>query len=103
MNKIQQADKILNQGGIIAFPTETVFGIGALLNKPKAIRKIYRIKKRSRNKPLQVLVASLKEAQKLGKFNKRALELAKKHWPGPLTLIVYKTKLVPKLICFFLP
>jgi len=91
--------KILKSGGVIAFPTETVFGIGALLNKPKAIRQIYQIKKRPRNKPLQVLVATLEEAQKLGKFNPKALRLAKKYWPGPLTLVVYKTNAVPKSIC----
>jgi len=94
-----KAAEILSNGGVIAFPTETVFGIGALLSQPTAIRRIYKIKKRPRNKPLQVLVASLKEAQKIGIFNKEALKLAKKHWPGPLTLVIQKTKLVPKLIC----
>lgn len=94
-----KAANILKNNGIIAFPTETVFGIGALISKPKAIRRIYKLKKRPKNKPLQVLVADLKEAQKLGIFNEEALKLAKKFWPGPLTLVVYKTKLVPKSIC----
>ncbi len=96
---IVRAAEILSDGGVIAFPTETVFGIGALISKPKAIRRIYRLKKRPKNKPLQVLVASLLNAQKLGIFNRKALCLAKKHWPGPLTLVVYKTKLVTKSIC----
>ncbi len=100
MNKyLQKAAKILKSGGVIAFPTETVFGIGALINKPKAIRNIYKIKKRPKSKPLQVLVANLQEAQKLGIFNEEALKLAQKYWPGPLTLVVYKTKLTPKSIC----
>ncbi|MDI6731503.1 MAG: L-threonylcarbamoyladenylate synthase [Candidatus Margulisbacteria bacterium] len=99
MNKINIAANRLKKGSVIAFPTETVFGIGALLTKPKAIHKIYRLKKRPRNKPLQVLVATLEEAQKLGKFNEKALKLAKKRWPGPLTLVVYKTRLAPKVIC----
>jgi|SRR3989338_530224 len=93
-----KAQKILKSGGVIAFPTETVFGIGALLSKPKAIRQIYKIKKRPRGKPLQVLVASLKQAKELGKFNAQAEKLAKKSWPGPLTLVVYKTAKVSKLI-----
>lgn len=80
--------KILKIGGVIAFPTETVYGIGALLSKPKAISRIYQIKKRPRSKPLQVIVASLRQAKKLGKFTPKALALAKKSWPGPLTLIV---------------
>jgi L-threonylcarbamoyladenylate synthase len=96
--KLSRAAEILKRGGVIAFPTETVYGIGALLSKPQAIKKIYKIKKRPRRKPLQVLVASLQQARELGKFNPRALELGKKGWPGPLTLVVPKTAKVPKLI-----
>ncbi len=94
----QRAQRILKAGGVIAFPTETVFGIGALLSKPKAIRKIYKIKKRPKSKPLQVLVASMKQAKELGKFDAKALTFAKQRWPGPLTLVVYKTNKVPKLV-----
>ena len=95
MNK--KAVKILKSGGVIAFPTETVFGIGACLNQSEAIKRIFKLKKRSRKKPLQVLVVNLRQAKKLGKFNKQALKLAKE-WPGPLTLVVYKTKLVSKIV-----
>jgi L-threonylcarbamoyladenylate synthase len=95
---LKKAINILKSGGVIAFPTETVFGIGALLSQPKAIRRIYKIKKRTRSKPLQVLVASLRQAKELGKFSDQAEKLAKKSWPGPLTLVVYKTSKVPKLI-----
>jgi L-threonylcarbamoyladenylate synthase len=83
-----KAIKVLKAGGVIAFPTETVYGIGALLSRPKAIARIYKIKKRPRSKPLQVLVSSLRQARELGVFNAQALRLAKKYWPGPLTLIV---------------
>ena len=78
----------MRSGGVIAFPTETVYGIGALLSKPRAIARIYKIKKRARSKPLQALVASLRQAKELGVFNKKVLAFAKKRWPGPLTLIV---------------
>ncbi len=88
----------LKNGGVIAFPTETVYGIGALLSCPKAVARLYKIKKRSRSKPLQVLVASLKQARELGIFNDKALKLAKQKWPGPLTLVVRKTAQVPKLV-----
>ena len=96
-NRLKKAIKILKMGGVIAFPTETVYGIGAALNQPAAIKRIYKIKNRPRNKPLQVLVSTLAEAKSLGVFNKQALSLAKV-WPGPLTLVVPKTKLVSKLI-----
>ncbi len=94
---MRSAVKILKSGGVIAFPTETVFGIGACLDQLEAVKRIFKLKKRSRKKPLQVLVANLKQAKKLGKFNKQALKLAKE-WPGPLTLVLYKTKLVSKII-----
>jgi L-threonylcarbamoyladenylate synthase len=97
-DQLKKAVKTLKTGGVIAFPTETVYGIGALLNDKKAIARIFEIKKRPRTKPLQVLVASLAEAKKLGTFNKQALELAEKGWPGPLTIIVKKKMTVPKIV-----
>ncbi|KPJ69047.1 hypothetical protein AMJ44_04785 [candidate division WOR-1 bacterium DG_54_3] len=96
--KIKKTAKILKSGGVVAFPTETVFGIGAALDQPQAIKRIFRIKKRSKNKPLQVLVATLAQTKRLGKFSKKAQEFAKKNWPGPFTLVVYKTRKVPKLV-----
>lgn len=94
----KQVVKVLKSGGVIAFPTETVFGIGALLYQPAAIERIFKIKNRPQNKPLQILVANYRQAKELGMFNKEALCLAKKEWPGPLTLIVHKTKKVPKIV-----
>ncbi|MEA3492909.1 MAG: L-threonylcarbamoyladenylate synthase [Candidatus Margulisiibacteriota bacterium] len=94
---LKKAAKTLKSGGIIAFPTETVFGIGACLDQPEAIKQIFKIKKRSCKKPLQILIGNMRQAKKLGKFSKRALELAKA-WPGPLTLVIYKTGKVPKLV-----
>jgi len=88
MNNLKKAIKTLESGKVIAFPTETVFGIGACLNQPRAISRIFKIKQRPKHKPLQILVANLKQAQELGKFNKKALGFAKKNWPGPYTLIV---------------
>lgn len=96
-NRLKKAIIILKAGGVIAFPTETVYGIGAALNQPIAIKRIYKIKKRPRNKPLQVLVSDIEQAKTLGVFNQKSLALAKA-WPGPLTLVVPKTKSVPKLI-----
>lgn len=93
-----KAIKILKDGGVIAFPTDTVFGIGACLSCEEAIKRIFKMKKRPRSKPLQILAATLEQAKKLGRFNKKALELAKKMWPGPLTLVIYKTRKVPKLV-----
>ena len=96
--KTEKAAKILKSGGVIAFPTETVFGIGAALDHPQAIKRIFKIKKRPKNKPLQVLVATFTQAKKLARFNNKALEFAKRNWPGPFTLLVYKTRKAPRLV-----
>ena len=95
---IKKAIKLLKTGKVIAFPTETVFGIGALLTKPQAIRKIFKLKKRPKNKPLQILIATLDMAQDLGQFSDENLKYAKKRWPGPYTFIVPKTNKVSKLV-----
>ena len=96
--KLKIAVKTLKTGGVIAFPTETVFGLGARLKDKKAVARIYKIKGRPRTKPLQILVASLKQAKELGKFTKEALAVAAKGWPGPLTLVVEKKRTVPKIV-----
>lgn len=83
---------------IIAFPTETVFGIGAPLNDQEAIKRIFEIKDRPKDKPLQILIATFEQAKQLGKFSKKDLEFAKEKWPGPYTLVVYKTDKVSDLI-----
>ncbi len=88
MDNLGKASEILKSGGVVAFPTETVFGLGACFDQPMAINRIFKIKKRPKNKPLQILVASLKQAQGFAKFSEKALAFAKKNWPGPYTLIV---------------
>jgi L-threonylcarbamoyladenylate synthase len=97
-NMIKNAAKILRSGGVVAFPTETVFGIGAALDQPKAIKQIFKIKNRPKNKPLQVLATTMQQAKRLGRFSKKALDFAQKNWPGPFTLVVYKTRKIPKLV-----
>ncbi|HLD27973.1 MAG TPA: L-threonylcarbamoyladenylate synthase [Patescibacteria group bacterium] len=85
---VEVAVLILKQGGIIVYPTETAYGLGADFLNPQAVKKIYRIKGRAFNKPLSVLVSSLSMAKRLVKFDGLSQSLAKKHWPGPLTLVL---------------
>jgi len=96
-DKIKKAARVLKGGGVIAFPTETVFGIGAALHRPKAIKKIFKIKNRPQNKPLQVLVASTEQARELGRFSKKAEDYARRNWPGP-TLVVPKTRKISRIV-----
>jgi L-threonylcarbamoyladenylate synthase len=93
-----EAVSVFKKGGVVIFPTDTVWGIGAVLEKPEAISKLYEIKKRQAGKPTAVLVGSFLQAKKLGQLNFKAVELIKKFWPGGLTVIVKATSLVPMLI-----
>lgn len=92
------AVEILNAGDVVAIPTETVYGLAALAQNAHAVEKVYAIKGRPRSHPLIVHVASLEVARMWGELNKEALLLAEHFWPGPLTLLVPRTSLVPDWI-----
>lgn len=94
LHEIKKAIVLLNKGALVAFPTETVYGLGADYSNLKAIRSIFELKGRPSNHPLIVHVASIAEAHKLAFFNESALLLAQKFWPGPLTLILPKKESV---------
>ena len=89
---IKKAVDILNESGVIAFPTETVYGLGGDASCESSIKKIYIIKNRPLHNPLIIHVASLEEAKMIGKLNNTAMKLAKAFWPGPLTLLVEKER-----------
>jgi len=82
--------KQLSSGNLIAFPTETVYGIGADATNGHAIIKIFRIKRRPIINPLITHIHSFKEARYYGIFSKNSLKLASIFWPGPMTFIVKK-------------
>jgi L-threonylcarbamoyladenylate synthase len=85
---ISEAASLLRAGGLVAFPTETVYGLGADATSGKAVAAIYAAKGRPTFNPLIAHVGSLEDAQREGVFNAAALKLAKAFWPGPLTLVV---------------
>ncbi len=87
-NGIDKAFSIYKDGGIIIFPTDTVYGIGCNPYLKNSVKKIYEIKSRSMSKPLPILVDSIETAEKIVFFNKSAKEFAKKFWPGQLTMIL---------------
>jgi len=82
-----KAAEVLRRGGVVAFPTDTVWGLLALPHEPAAVEKVYRLKKRPRQKPLQLLVAEREKAQALAEADPRFLALAERFWPGALTLV----------------
>ena len=88
---IEKAAQIVNQGGIIIFPTDTVYGIGCNPYNSKAVKKIYKIKSRDITKSLPVLTYSIKTAEKIVEFDQLTKKIVEKFWPGPLTVILKVT------------
>jgi len=90
-NDIDKAAAFLKAGELVAFPTETVYGLGGNALSDHAVASIYAAKGRPTFNPLIVHVRSPEDAKKYAMFNERALALAKKYWPGPLTLVLPRT------------
>ena len=96
---IQTAKKIIEQGGAIAFPTDTVYGLAVDVFNDIAIRKIFAIKERSMLKALPVLIANMVQLENLvSRLDKNAKILAEAFWPGPLTMILPKAPGLPELL-----
>ena len=100
---ILEAIKVLHEGGVVAHPTETCYGLAADIFQKKALDRLYSLKKMPFQKPVSILVRDLEEAQQYGEFSSLALKLALQYWPGPLTIVVPRTALVPKFLNFSYP
>jgi len=98
MNQIDKAVKILKNGGVIAYPTETVYGIGANIFDKKAVKKIFELKGRSFDKPLSVAVADFKTIEQLAYVSDKNRGLIKKLLPGSITVLLPKREIVPDTI-----
>ncbi|AAP05255.1 L-threonylcarbamoyladenylate synthase [Chlamydia caviae] len=87
---LRQAADYLHQGKVIAFPTDTVYGLAVALNSPNAQEKIYSLKHRERGKPLVIYVNTLEDIEKFSgcPLSSQAMKLAQEFLPGPLTLLV---------------
>jgi L-threonylcarbamoyladenylate synthase len=85
---VAEAAKLIRQGQLVAFPTETVYGLGADAGDDDAIAAVFAVKDRPTFNPLIVHVAGLAEAERLVAFDERARRLAAAFWPGPLTLVL---------------
>lgn len=95
--------RVLRNGGLVAAPTETVYGLAANALDAAACEKIFVAKARPQTDPLIVHIDALTDLPKLAVVNEAALLLAKKFWPGPLTLVLPKTDLVPSIVSAGLP
>jgi len=93
---IQKAAQIIRSGGLVIFPTETVYGLGANALDPAAVQKIYALKGRPAQSPLIVHVSSIAQAKSMAtEWLPETQRLAEKYWPGPLTLVLPKKPFIP--------
>lgn len=95
-NILQRAGEIIKDGGLVAFPTETVYGLGANAFNKDAINRIYTVKGRPSNNPLIVHIADKKDLAKIvSEVSLKAKKLINKFWPGPLTIILERNENIP--------
>jgi len=98
INKIRIAAGVIKNGGIVAFPTETVYGLGADALNPEAVMKVFEAKNRPADDPLIVHIAKKEDMHRLARsVPKTAEKLMVQFWPGPLTLVLKRSQLVPDI------
>jgi L-threonylcarbamoyladenylate synthase len=104
ISNITLAARYIKEGKLVAFPTETVYGLGANALDPQAVIKIFELKERPSFDPLIIHIAQIDQLEKLMLHNdKRVYKLAEKFWPGPLTMVLPKSKIVPDIVTSGLP
>lgn len=96
---IEEAGKLIKEGKIVIFPTETVYGIGTNGLDEKAVRKLYEVKQRPLNKPISLLVANIEMVNMIAKdITETEYKIMKNFFPGPLTIILKKKEIVPNIV-----
>lgn len=96
---LRQAVEVIHNRGLVAFPTETVYGLGANAFDSKAVAGIFEAKKRPLDDPLIVHISKIEDLSRIaGKIPSKAHRLIERFWPGPLTLVLKKTDLVPDIV-----
>ncbi|MCX7945180.1 MAG: L-threonylcarbamoyladenylate synthase [Deltaproteobacteria bacterium] len=104
LKNIEFAARLIREGKLVAFPTETVYGLGANAFNPYAVARIFEIKERPSFDPLIVHIADLAQLKLLvSRIDERTMKLAHKFWPGPLTIVLPKSEKVPDIVSSGLP
>jgi L-threonylcarbamoyladenylate synthase len=96
--QVRDGISVLKKGGLVAFPTDTVYGLGACFNNLKAVERIYELKQRPLDVALPLLVADVAQMGEVAKMPPVALLLARRFLPGALTLVLTRTEIVPDII-----
>ncbi len=95
---INKVVEILKEGGVIAYPTDTIYGIGCDIFNKRAIEKIYRIKGRDKKKPMSFVCSDLSHISQFAKVSNYAYRIMKRLLPGPYTFVLEASSAVPKLV-----
>lgn len=99
MNEVEQAIKIIKTGGIVILPTDTAFGISCRMDDERAIKKLFKIRKRPESQATPVLFDSIERVKEFVTFDSSVEELMIKYWPGALTIVLKcDTSKVPDLV-----
>ncbi len=96
--KIEQAVEVLHRGGVAAYPTDSIYALGCAIEARDAIEKIYRAKQMNKNQRLALICPDLSTASEFGLFSQTAFRLAQRIFPGPYTLVVPATRVVPRTL-----
>jgi len=95
---ISQVVETLKRGGVICYPTDTMYGVGCDIFNQKAVKRVYQLKKRPKQKPFSFMCSSLKNISKYGHVGNTAYRLMRKNLPGPYTFVLSGSKMVPKIM-----
>jgi L-threonylcarbamoyladenylate synthase len=95
---LEKSRQVLESAGVIVFPTDTIYGLGANALSEDAISKIYKIKKRNINKPISILVRDIAMAKKVACIDSKAEKILEKIWPDSITVILRKKDIIPYML-----
>jgi L-threonylcarbamoyladenylate synthase len=97
-DNIHKAARAMKKGGLVIYPTDTVYGLGCDPFNIKAVEKLFKVKGERKSKPLPILASEMKAVERIAHMNEDAKKIANKYWPGPLTLVVPKKPALPSIV-----
>lgn len=95
---LKTVGKILKSGGVVIYPTDTLYGVGVNAFDDDAVTKIYKIKKQNRNKPISVVVKDIKMARKIACIDSKVEKILSNIWPGPITVVLRKKEIISDML-----
>jgi len=98
VDNVLEASKVVRKGGLVVYPTDTVYGLGCDPFNVRAVERVFKVKGERKEKPLPILASSIKFIEKIAYMNERARKIAERYWPGPLTLVVPKKAVFPSVV-----